>query len=51
MSGRDNMAWIGASILFLKKQLVKGWIENQNKQDINIQEDNQEENQENIDNN
>ena len=51
VSGRDNMAWIGASILFLKKQLVKGWIENPNKQDINIQEDNQEDNQENIENN
>ncbi len=47
VSGRDNMAWIGASILFLKKQLVKGWIDNLNKKE----ESNQEDNQENIENN
>ena len=41
---RDNMAWIGASILFLKKQLVKGWINNPN---IETQPD-REENQENV---
>ncbi len=28
VSGRENMAWIGASILFSKKQLEKGWIDN-----------------------
>jgi len=47
VQGRDNMAWIGASVLFLKKQLVKGWIENQNKPEANVQEDQQE----NIENN
>ncbi len=28
VSGRENMAWIGASILFSKKQLEKGWEDN-----------------------
>lgn len=51
VSGRDNMAWIGASILFMKKQLVKGWIENLSIQNAPIQEDNQEDSQENIENN
>lgn len=27
-SGRENMGWIGASILYLKEQLTKGWIDN-----------------------
>ncbi len=27
-SGRENMGWIGASILYSKEQLNKGWIEN-----------------------
>ncbi len=29
-SGRDNMGWIGASILYSKEKLNKGWIENPN---------------------
>jgi len=41
VSGRENMAWIGASILYLRKQLVKGWIENPNQPNEDIQEDNQ----------
>lgn len=28
VTGREHMSWIGASLLFLKKQLEKGWIEN-----------------------
>jgi len=48
---RDNMSWIGASILFLRKQLLKGWIENENKPGEVIQEDEQKINQENIENN
>jgi len=31
-SGRENMAWIGASILYSKGQLNKGWIENPRKE-------------------
>jgi actin beta/gamma 1 len=48
---RDNMSWIGASILYLRQQLVKGWIENENKPNEVIQEDNQNTNQENLENN
>jgi len=29
-SGRENMGWIGASILYSKGQLQKGWIKNPN---------------------
>jgi len=29
-SGRENMGWIGASILYMKDKLSKGWIENTN---------------------
>lgn len=29
-SGRENMGWIGASILYTKEKLDKGWIENPN---------------------
>ncbi|MFX1586683.1 MAG: hypothetical protein ACFFC1_00905 [Promethearchaeota archaeon] len=29
-SGRDNMGWLGASILYSKEKLTKGWIENPN---------------------
>lgn len=32
-SGRENMAWIGASILYSKEQLNKGWIENPRKKE------------------
>jgi actin beta/gamma 1 len=28
LSGREHMSWIGASILFLKDQIKKGWIAN-----------------------
>jgi len=28
LSGREHMSWIGASILYLKNQLQKGWIVN-----------------------
>ncbi|MFX1396431.1 MAG: hypothetical protein ACFFAS_05230 [Promethearchaeota archaeon] len=28
LAGREHMSWIGASILFLKNQLQKGWIDN-----------------------
>jgi len=31
-SGRENMGWIGASILYSKGQLNKGWIENPRKE-------------------
>lgn len=31
-SGRDNMGWIGASILYSKEKLNKGWVENPNLQ-------------------
>lgn len=31
-SGRENMGWIGASILYSKGQLKKGWINNPNKE-------------------
>jgi len=27
-SGREHLAWIGASILYTKEELIKGWIEN-----------------------
>ncbi|MHA2289675.1 MAG: hypothetical protein ACXABG_12900 [Promethearchaeota archaeon] len=29
-SGRENMGWIGASVLYSKDQLKKGWIQNPN---------------------
>lgn len=28
LSGREHMSWIGTSILYLKNQLQKGWIDN-----------------------
>ncbi len=28
LSGREHMSWIGASILYLKNQLQKGWVPN-----------------------
>ncbi|MHA1472855.1 MAG: hypothetical protein ACTSQW_07145, partial [Promethearchaeota archaeon] len=36
-SGRENMGWIGASVLFSKDQLKKGWITNPTHQDIEQQ--------------
>ncbi|NVM46704.1 MAG: hypothetical protein HWN79_17495 [Candidatus Lokiarchaeota archaeon] len=32
-SGRENMGWIGASVLYSKDQLKKGWIQNPNHYD------------------
>ena len=32
VSGRDNISWIGTSVLWAQKKLNKGWIENPNKQ-------------------
>jgi len=36
-SGRENMGWIGASVLFSKDQLKKGWITNPTHQEIEQQ--------------
>jgi len=36
-SGRENMGWIGASVLFSKDQLKKGWVTNPTHQDIEQQ--------------
>ncbi|NHJ25419.1 MAG: hypothetical protein EAX89_12630 [Candidatus Lokiarchaeota archaeon] len=33
-SGRENMSWIGASILYSKDQLKKGWIVNSNNNNL-----------------
>jgi len=41
-SGRENMGWIGASILFSKEQLNKGWIENPRKEQKLVSEENEE---------
>jgi len=35
-SGRENMGWIGASVLYSKDQLKKGWISNPNLNDKNL---------------
>ena len=37
-SGRENMGWIGASILYSKDQLKKGWISNPSHKDLEQQE-------------
>jgi len=37
-SGRENMGWIGASVLFSKDQLKKGWIENPSHQELEQQQ-------------
>ena len=37
-SGRENMGWIGASILFSKDQLKKGWIRNPSHQELEQQQ-------------
>jgi len=42
VSGRENMGWIGASILYTKNQLDKGWIQNPEFQSVsneNIQQE------------
>ncbi|MBY9010661.1 MAG: hypothetical protein KGD74_12410 [Candidatus Lokiarchaeota archaeon] len=37
-SGRENMGWIGASVLFSKDQLKKGWIRNPSHQELEQQQ-------------
>ena len=37
-SGRENMGWIGASVLFSKDQLKKGWIMNPSHQEVEQQQ-------------
>ena len=37
-SGRENMGWIGASVLFSKDQLKKGWIMNPSQQELEQQQ-------------
>jgi len=32
VSGRDNISWIGTSVLWAQSKLNKGWVENPNKQ-------------------
>jgi len=41
-SGRENMGWIGASILYSKEQLNKGWIENPRKEKELVSEEREE---------
>jgi actin beta/gamma 1 len=41
-SGRENMGWIGASVLYSKNQLKKGWLNNPNLQDSNQNQEDQE---------
>jgi len=33
LSGRENMGWIGASVLYTKEQMQKGWVHNPEYQD------------------
>lgn len=35
VSGLENMSWIGASVLYTKNQLIKGWIDNPSSTNIN----------------
>jgi len=37
-SGRENMGWLGASVLFSKDQLKKGWITNPSHQELEQQQ-------------
>lgn len=37
-SGRENMGWIGASVLYSKDQLKKGWIRNPSHQELEQQQ-------------
>jgi actin-related protein len=39
VSGRENMGWIGASVLYSKDQLKKGWISNLNLEDSDLPEE------------
>jgi actin-related protein len=39
VSGRENMGWIGASVLYSKDQLKKGWISNPNLSDTTLPEE------------
>ena len=41
-SGRENMGWIGASVLYSKDQLKKGWIQNPNHYDSDKPQEEQE---------
>jgi actin-related protein len=40
-SGRENMGWIGASVLYSKDQVKKGWIHNPNLNDSDHQQEDQ----------
>ena len=40
-SGRDNMGWIGASVLYSKDQLKKGWLRNPNLDSSDHQQEDQ----------
>jgi actin len=40
-SGRENMGWIGASVLYSKDQMKKGWIHNPNLNDSHHQQEDQ----------
>ncbi|MFW9950525.1 MAG: hypothetical protein ACFFKA_10430, partial [Candidatus Thorarchaeota archaeon] len=40
-SGRDNMGWIGASVLYSKDQLKKGWLRNPNLDNSDHQQEDQ----------
>ncbi|GAH30776.1 unnamed protein product, partial [marine sediment metagenome] len=40
-SGRENMGWIGASVLYSKDQLKKGWISNPNLNESDQQQEDQ----------
>lgn len=40
-SGRENMSWIGASVLYSKDQLKKGWISNPNLNEPDQQQEDQ----------
>ena len=39
-SGRENMGWIGASVLYSKDELKKGWISNPNLNDSDLPQEN-----------
>ena len=41
-SGRENMGWIGASVLYSKDQLKKNWLSNPNLKDSDHQQEDQE---------
>ena len=41
VSGRENMGWIGASVLYTKDQLKKGWISNPNLNEPDLPQEDQ----------